>query len=99
MNGPGKKGYGDFERRKYFRHKLIYSPKQAKLNIGDHDYKVLDFSSEGLRFQIDKDSPFEKEIYAALTFSDGESRVIEGTVVWIHGDEIGVKFKTLDPDI
>jgi len=99
VNGPGQKKYGDFERRKYFRYKLIYSPKEAILTIENHDYKVMDISSEGLRFLVDGDIPFEKEIHGTLTLADGESRVIEGTIVWIHENEIGLKFKAILHDI
>jgi hypothetical protein len=89
----GRKKYSGFERRMYFRYKLIYSPRRAILTIEGQDYKVLDMSTEGLRFVADTDMPSGKDIRGVLTFSDGESMVIEGTVVWMQEDEIGVKLK------
>jgi hypothetical protein len=91
--GLGKKEPTGMERRRYFRYQLIYSPKDAKLTIGDHDYLVLDFSVDGLRFKIDDDFPFGREIRGTITFSDDESRDIEATIVWMQDNEIGLKFK------
>ena len=91
--GSVRKEHAGMERRKYFRYQLIYSPKDAKLTIGDHDYRVMDLSVDGLRVQIDNDFPFGKEIRGTITFSDGESKVIEGSIVWMQDNEIGLKFK------
>ena len=53
----------------------------------------MDISLEGLRFEIEGNIPSEKEIRGTVTFSNGESRDIEGSIVWMHGNEIGLKFK------
>lgn len=89
--GPSKDKYGGFERRQYFRYQLLYSPKEAKLTIDDQDYSVLDVSHEGIRFVFDNDISFGKEVQGTLTFSDGESRDVKGTVVWMQDNEIGLK--------
>jgi len=92
MTDSGQTEYGGFERRKYFRYNIIYSPKEAKLAIGNHEYKVLDTSFVGLRFEAKDNMPFEKEIHGTLTFSDGESRAVQGSIVWMQDNEIGLKF-------
>ena len=88
-----KTEYDGFERRKYFRYNLLYAPKRAILKIEDNDYEVKDISKRGLRFFSDVE--LEKNIRGVLTISDDEPKVIEGTIVWRIGNEIGLKFKEL----
>ncbi|MEW6671541.1 MAG: PilZ domain-containing protein [Thermodesulfobacteriota bacterium] len=88
-----KQEYDGPERRQYFRYNLIYAPKdKAKLRIGTYGYEVLDMSAEGLRFKNEQNVPFEKQIHAVLEFSSGETRMIEGEIIWEQGNEIGLKF-------
>ena len=89
--GSGQGKYSGFERRKYFRHQLLYSPREAKLTINDRDYKVLDISQEGIRVEIDENMSFGKEVQGTLTLSNGESRDVKGTIVWMQDNEIGLK--------
>jgi len=93
-----KTQYGDLERRKYFRHSLIYSPRKATLSIGNLAYRVFDISQGGLRFADDNMVALKNHIRGILTFSDGETRIIEGTIVWKQDKEIGLKFDTLYND-
>lgn len=91
------KTYNGPERRQYFRHKLIYSPKEkARLQIGSHEYEVLDMSEGGLRFIMDSGLILEKQFRGVLILSSGKNRTIEGEIVWQQGNEIGVKFKPQD---
>ena len=89
--GSGQDKYSGSERRKYFRYQLLFSPKEAKFTIDDRDHKVLDISHEGIRFEVDKDMSFGKEVQGTLTLSNGESRAVKGTVVWMQDNEIGLK--------
>jgi len=88
--------YGDSERRKYFRHNLMYAPRKAKLKIEDCDYEVKDISKGGLRFL--SDAKLEKQIRGILTVSDNEPKAIEGIIVWRIGNEVGLKFKAISKD-
>lgn len=88
-----KKKYDGPERRQYFRYNLIYAPKdKAKLKIGTHEYEVLDMSAEGLRFKNDSETITQKKICGVLEFSSGETRIIEGEIIWEQKNEIGLKF-------
>ena len=54
--------YDGPERRKYFRHNVIFAPRQkARLTIGDREFEVIDFSDGGLRFAKDDDTPLKKQ--------------------------------------
>jgi len=87
------KKYDGPERRQYFRYNLIYAPKdKAKLTIGTDVYEVLDLSAEGLRFKNDSDTITEKQVYGVLEFANGETRMIEGEIIWEQENEIGLKF-------
>ena len=93
-----KKKYDGFERRQYFRHKLIYSPeKNLTFEIQAHPYEVIDISQEGLRFVDDGHLTATDHVNGILKFSDDDIRKIEGTIIWRSGNEIGIKFKTLQP--
>ncbi|MBC8392575.1 MAG: PilZ domain-containing protein [Deltaproteobacteria bacterium] len=87
---------GDSERRKYFRHNLIYAPRKAKLKIEDSDYEVKDISKGGLRFLSDE--KLEKQIRGILTVSGNDPEAIEGIIVWRIGNEVGLKFKAISND-
>ena len=88
-----KQKYDGPERRQYFRHNLIYSPKdKAKLKIGTGIYEVLDLSGKGLRFKKDTDALIERKISGILEFASGETWKIEGEIIWEHENEIGLKF-------
>jgi len=90
-----KKKYDGSERRQYFRHELIYSPeKRLTFEIQKHAYEVIDISQEGLRFVDDGHLIVEDHVDGILKFSDGETRNIEGTIIWRSNNEIGLKFKT-----
>jgi len=87
----GTKGYDGPERRLYFRYNLIFAPKdKAMLTIGGHVYEVLDMSVEGLRFKNKTGLPIGRQVRALLEFSSGETRTIEGEIVWEKGDEVGL---------
>ena len=93
-----KKTYDGIERRKYFRHNLIYSPGNSlTFEIQRHLYKVIDISQEGLRFIDDGDFTGSDLVEGILKFSDDDTRKIEGTIIWRSDNEIGIKFKTLQP--
>jgi c-di-GMP-binding flagellar brake protein YcgR len=91
-----KAEYGDSERRKYFRHNLIYAPQEAKLEIEDREYKVKDISKGGLRFLSEEKMP--EQIRGVLTVSDKEPKTIEGIIVWRIGNEVGLRFKIVSDD-
>ena len=77
------KPYDGPDRRNYFRHNLIYSPKKrAKLKIENDEYEVLDLSQVGLRFIKESDTRLENLIRGILTFSNGEIKSIEGEIIW-----------------
>jgi hypothetical protein len=88
-----KQKYDGRERRQYFRYNLIYAPKdKAKLKIGAAIYEVLDMSLGGLRFKNDSGTIMEKKVAGVLEFSSGETRTIEGEIIWEQENEIGLKF-------
>ena len=90
-----EKKYDGFERRQYFRHKLIYSPeKRLTFKIQEHAYEVIDISQEGLRFVDDGHLLSKDKVNGILEFSNGETRKIEGTIIWRLNNEIGLKFKS-----
>ena len=87
------KTYDGPERRQYFRYNIIFSPRQgAELTIGNHTFKVLDFSEGGLRFIKDVNFKIERRIRGTLITSDGNSREIDGQVVWDTGEEVGIEY-------
>ena len=89
---PQKK-YSGPERRKYFRHNLIYVPKKtAILSIGHHRFNVLDLSDGGLRFINDKGIALANRIQGTLILSETDTRKISGEIVWEIGDETGLAF-------
>ena len=88
-----EKKYAGPERRQYFRYNLIYAPKdKAMLKIGTHEYEVLDMSVEGLRFKNDGGLITQKQVHGVLEFSSGETRIVEGEIIWEQENEIGLKF-------
>jgi hypothetical protein len=88
-----KKKYVGPERKQYFRYNLIYAPKdKAKLTIGTHEYEVLDMSAGGLRFKNDSEAIMEKQVCGVLKFASGETRMVEGKIIWEQENEIGLKF-------
>ncbi len=89
-----KKQYDGPERRRYFRHKLIYSPKEKiKLKVRNHEFEVLDISQEGFRLIDDGALPLDEHIQGILIHSDNKSRKIKGTIVWRLNNEIGIRFE------
>ena len=89
---PQKK-YNGPERRKYFRHNIIYVPrKKAILSIDHHRFDVLDLSDDGLRFINDKNIALANRIQGTLILSETDTRKISGEIAWQDGDEIGLKF-------
>lgn len=87
------KTYDGPERRQYFRYNIIFSPSQgAKLIIGDHAFKVLDFSEGGLRFIKDLNFKIERRVRGTLISSDGKATEIDAEVVWDTGEEIGLQY-------
>ena len=89
---PPKK-YNGPERRKYFRHNIIYVPqKKAILSIEHHRYDVIDISDGGLRFINDKGIALGNRIQGKLILSETDIRKISGEIAWVDGDEIGLEF-------
>jgi len=88
-----KQKYDGPERRQYFRYNLIYAPKdKATLKIGTDRYEVLDMSTGGLRFKNDGESIMGKKVAGVLEFSSGETRTVEGEIIWERENEIGLKY-------
>ena len=89
---PPKK-YNGPERRKYFRHNIIYVPqKKAILSIGHHRFDVLDLSDGGLRFINDKGIALGDRIQGTLILSETDTRNISGEIAWENGAETGLAF-------
>ena len=86
-----QKQYSGFERRKYFRYQLLYSPRDAKISIDGREYKILDISREGIRIEVDKKASFAQQIEGTVVFSDGTTQQIKGGIVWMQDGEIGLK--------
>ncbi len=85
--------YDGPERRKYFRHNVIYAPKKrAKLKINKDRFDVLDFSQGGLRFLKDSPVHLERLIQGELIFADGRRKKITAEIVWEINDEVGIKY-------
>ncbi|MFC1799270.1 PilZ domain-containing protein [Thermodesulfobacteriota bacterium] len=85
--------YDGPERRKYFRYQIIFSPRQeAKLIIGDHTFKVLDFSEGGLRFIKAENINLDRRVNGTLVYSDGKAAEIDGEVIWDVGEEVGLQY-------
>jgi c-di-GMP-binding flagellar brake protein YcgR len=88
-----KKKYDGPERRKYFRHNIIYVPqKKATLLIDHHRFDVLDLSDGGLRFINDKGIALGNRIQGTLVLSETDTREISGEIVWENDDETGLAF-------
>ena len=51
----------------------------------------MDLSQTGLLFLKDRDKSLEKLIRGILTFSNGETKRIEGEIIWEREKEIGLK--------
>ena len=89
---PPKK-YNGPERRKYFRHNIIYVPrKKAVLSIDHHHFDVMDMSDGGLRFINDKGIALGNRIQGTLILSETDTRNISGEIAWENGDETGLEF-------
>lgn len=89
---PQKK-YSGSERRKYFRHNIIYAPrKKAILSIGHNRFDVMDISDGGLRFINDEGIALGTRIQGTLILSETDARNISGEIVWENGDETGLAF-------
>ncbi len=87
------KQYEGPERRKYFRHNVIYAPqKRAKLKINKDQFDVLDFSQGGLRFLNDKPINIENRFRGELIFADGSSQEIKAEIVWELNKEVGINY-------
>jgi len=92
-NQMKKQKYDGPERRQYFRHNLIFAPKdKAKLKIGTDIYELLDMSMGGLRFKNNGETIMGKKVIGVLEFSSGETRTVEGEIVWEQENEIGLKY-------
>ncbi len=87
------KQYEGPERRKYFRHNVIYAPKtRAKLKINKDQFDVLDFSQGGLRFLKDSPVRLERLIQGELIFADGRRKKITAEIIWEIKGEVGIEY-------
>lgn len=91
-----KKNYQGPEKRHYTR--IVYKPKERpKLQVKSHVFEVADVSEKGLRFINAKEQKLDNRIRGTLTFLNGESVDIEGTVEWEQDDDFGLQLKYLIP--
>jgi hypothetical protein len=91
-----KSQYKGPERRCYNR--IKYNPKErAKLQIDTYTFEVIDISENGLRFINDKKIALEQSIQGKLTFLNGESINIVGSVKWEKNKDFGIQFNILIP--
>jgi hypothetical protein len=85
--------FDGLDQRKYFRVK--YPPNDRPiLRVGTHSYEVLDISERGLKFASDQEAKFAEWVRGTLIFSDRESLVVEGRIIWKKEAQIGLKLAT-----
>ncbi len=82
-------------RRTYYR--LYYSESHCPLfRMNGVNYKVLDLSEEGLRFENIKSSKisFNDALAGTLNFPDGETYLVRGGITRLSDADVSVKLKT-----
>ena len=85
----GEDRYRNAERRACAR--LVYPPgRRPFLRIGEHRLEVLNVSECGLKFLNPDRVRFGRQAYGSIDFLCGRSVEFRGTIVWTHGNEIGV---------
>ena len=91
-----KENFKGPERRSHSR--IMYNPKERpKLKIDAHVFEVADISEKGLRLINDKNIKLDIMIRGVLTFLNGESVDIEGSIIWQEGNDLGLQFEDLIP--
>ena len=82
------------DRRRQTRY--TYKPENfPMLECRTGRYKVLNITRDGMKLEVcrDPDQPLRTQaaIQGYLCFSDGKKVSIQGELIWIIGDEMGIK--------
>ena len=82
------------EKRSYYRIKYTSSTCPI-FKFADKHFEILDLSEQGFRFSIGIHTGITVEmgLSGSLTFKDGESFLIHGTVKRVVGNEISILLK------
>ena len=92
------KGHDGPERREHTR--IVYKPSQRpSLEVENHELEIVDISEGGVRIIIDPNIIlfYEPLTQGTLNLLGGDRIDIEGEIVWIIGDEVRLKFRSLIP--
>ncbi len=77
------------ERRTYFR--VFYpSAKRPEIRISNHAYPIADISQGGIRFFNGNELKLKQRVHGTVTFRDGASIAVEGTIEWEQDDQFGL---------
>jgi hypothetical protein len=83
-----RKDYGP-EKRDLVR--LVYPPdKRPILTVGKNSFEVLNICETGLKFLNHMEKPFGKQVFGNISFQNGGSLKINGSIRWEGGREIGL---------
>ena len=84
------------EKRSFFR--VVYAPKKRpRLKVAEDIFQVADISQRGLRFINDRNIHLDRTLHGVVTFSDGQTIAITGSVEWRKADEISLLLEDLIP--
>ncbi len=92
----GRKIFKSLENRQHPR--VIFEPKERPLlKIGGSTFAVEDISKGGIKFITEGEINLKDDISGTLSFADGESIKIEGSIIWKDDDVVGLSFYDLLP--